>query len=173
MRNLILSLLLLLPFTVAAQESSISQHPIKFGYLSYEAVLKAMPEYEQAQQSIAELRKKYDDEVKRVEDDFNTKYEQFLEGQKSFPKSILQKRQNELQEIMERNIKFKGEARQQLRDNEQQTMGAVRQKLDEAIKRVGQEKGYAFILNTDNGQTPFVNPQMGDDLTEAVKQALR
>jgi len=51
-------------------------------------------------------------------------------------------------------------------------MQAVRQKLDNAINRVGQEKGYAFILNIDNGATPFVNPQLGDDLTEAVKQAL-
>jgi len=118
MRNLLITLLLLLPLTMAAQESSVNQKPIKFGYLSYETVLKAMPEYEQAQQSMADLRQKYDAEAKRVEDDFNTKYEQFLEGQKSFPETILRKRQNELQEMMARNVKFKSEARQQLRQNE-------------------------------------------------------
>ena len=77
---------------------------IKFAYFSYDEVLKAMPEYTTATKSVAELRAKYDAELKRAEDDFNSKYEDFLDGQRSFAPSILRKRQAELQDIMDKNI---------------------------------------------------------------------
>ena len=42
-----------------------------------------------------------------MEDEFNRKYEDFLEGQRDFPQTILQKRQLELQQLMEKNIEFR------------------------------------------------------------------
>jgi len=185
MRRIILSLLLSLPVFAAAQSDSLNvqqptavaataaQPAVRFGYLSYDSALVAMPEYALARQSVAELRAKYDAEVKRVEDDFNTKYEQFLEGQKSFPETILRKRQNELQEIMERNVKFKSEAREQLRLSEEATMQPVHKKLAERIARLGKERGYAFILNTDNNSAPYINPMLGDDLNQTIRLLMR
>ena len=83
---------------------------MKFGFLSYDEVMKAMPEYATMQKNLAELRAHYEAEQQRVEDDFNRKYEEFLDGQASFPKTILQKRQSELQEMLEKNIAFKKES---------------------------------------------------------------
>ena len=45
-----------------------------------------------------------------IRDRFNSKYEEFLDGQRSYAKSILEKRQAELRELMEKNIAFKAEA---------------------------------------------------------------
>ena len=83
---------------------SQAQTTIKYGYLSYQEVLKFMPEYAVAQTKLADLKQKYDNEMKRVEDEFNKKYEQFLEGQKDFAPTILRKRQVELQELIAKNI---------------------------------------------------------------------
>ena len=77
MKKLILFLLLL------ATMPAMAQGELKFGYLSYNVVMQAMPEYAAMQSSMAELREKYEAEQKRVEDDFNKKYEEFLDGQKS------------------------------------------------------------------------------------------
>ena len=66
---------------------------MKFGFLSYEAALQSMGEYALVQKQMADLRTQYEAETKRVEDEFNAKYEDFLEGQREFPKTILQKRQ--------------------------------------------------------------------------------
>ena len=84
-----------------------------FGYLSYETALKSMPQYAEVQQTLAQLREQYQAETLRVEDEFNRKYEDFLEGQRDFPRTILQKRQTELQELMEKNIKFKENSRKE------------------------------------------------------------
>ena len=140
----------------------------KFGYLSYEAVLKAMPEYAKVQADMAQLRSQYEAEQKRVEDDFNTKYEEFLDGQAAFPKTILQKRQSELQELLDRNIAFKKESQRLLAEAEQKQMAPLRQRLDEAIKEVGAEHGYFLIVNTDANATPWLNVDWAENVTEAV-----
>ena len=143
-----------------------------FGYLSYDQVLKSMPEYVITQKKMADLTAQYEAETKRVEDEFNTKYEQFLEGQRDFPPTILQKRQSELEELMEKNIAFKEESRQLLATAEKEAMAPLHEKLAAANQQVGTSRGLAFILNTDQNAVPFINPSMGIDVTEAVLQLI-
>lgn len=61
-----------------------------------------MPGYAIAKHNMDELREKYDAETKRVETEFNAKYEEFLDGQRTYAKTILEKRQAELRELMEK-----------------------------------------------------------------------
>ena len=144
-----------------------------FGYLSYETALKSMPQYAEVQQTLTQLREQYQAETLRVEDEFNRKYEDFLEGQRDFPRTILQKRQTELQELMEKNIKFKENSRKELEDAERQAMAPLRIRLIETLSAIGRERGYAFIYDTDTKALPFINPAQGDDINEAVKELLK
>ena len=103
----------------------------RFGYLSYQAALQSMPDYAIVQQKLDELRQQFQNETLRVEDEFNRKYEEFLEGQREFPQSILQKRQMELQELMDKNLAFKENSRKELEKAEQDLMAPlkIRKKL--------------------------------------------
>lgn len=144
----------------------------RFGYFSFDNVLKSMPDYVMAQRSIDDLRQKYDAEMKRAEDEFNSKYEEFLDVQKDLVPAILRKRQAELQEMMQKNINFKNESRRLLKQAEADAFAPVKNKLYNALTKVGQAQGYAFILNTDGDACPYVNPEMGEDATELIKEAL-
>lgn len=144
----------------------------RFGYFSFDNVLKSMPDYVMAQRSIDDLRQKYDAEKKRAEDEFNSKYEEFLDVQKDLVPAILRKRQAELQEMMQKNINFKNESQRLLKQAEADAFAPVKNKLYNAITKVGQAQGYAFILNTDGDACPYVNPEMGEDATELIKEAL-
>ena len=144
----------------------------RFGYFSFDNVLKSMPDYVMAQRSIDDLRQKYDAEMKRAEDEFNSKYEEFLDVQKDLVPAILRKRQAELQEMMQKNINFKNESQRLLKQDEADAFAPVKNKLYNALTKVGQAQGYAFILNTDGDACPYVNPEMGEDATELIKEAL-
>lgn len=144
----------------------------RFGYFSFGNVLKSMPDYVMAQRSIDDLRQKYDAEMKRAEDEFNSKYEEFLDVQKDLVPAILRKRQAELQEMMQKNINFKNESQRLLKQAEADAFAPVKNKLYNALTKVGQAQGYAFILNTDGDACPYVNPEMGEDATELIKEAL-
>ena len=154
---------------VSAQENNT----MKFGFLSYEAALQSMPDYTLTQKKLADLKAQYQSESKRVEDEFNRKYEEFLEGQREFPKTILQKRQSELQELMDKNIAFKQQGLAELARAEQEAMAPLRIKLIEALGKIGRERGYAFIVDTDQKALPFINPAMGEDINQTVQDALK
>ena len=145
----------------------------RFGFLSYEAALKSMPDYAVVQQKLADLRQQYQDETLRVEDEFNRKYEEFLEGQREFPKTILQKRQTELQELLDKNIQFKENSRKELEKAEQDLMAPLKIRLIETLGNIGRQNGYAFIIDTDVKALPFINPAMGIDLNQQVQNALK
>lgn len=163
-KTLTLLLLALLPLLAGAQT--------RFGYLSYDTVFHAMPEYAAACRTLADLKAKYEAETKRAESEFNAKYEEFLDGQRDFVPSILQKRQAELQDLMERNTAFRDQARQLLAAAERDAFAPIRTRLAQAIARVGRDHGYAFILNTDGNACPYIDPASGDDVTVLVKNAL-
>lgn len=48
---------------------------VKIGYFSYDAAIKSMPEYKATLDSVQAIRKEYEGEAKRAEEEFNTKYE--------------------------------------------------------------------------------------------------
>ena len=154
-----------------AQQDTVSV--VKYGYLSYDEVFQSMPEYATMQANLQTLREKYEAEQKRVEDDFNKKYEEFLDGQAGFPKTILQKRQSELQEMLDKNIAFKKEGLRLLSQAEKEAKAPLKQRLADVLKQVGEARGYAFILNTDCNAAPWMNAAMAEDCTETVKALLK
>ena len=154
---------------ISAQENNT----FRFGYLSYETAIQSMPEYALVQQKMKALQEQFQAETLRVEDEFNRKYEDFLDGQRDFPRTILQKRQSELQELMEKNIQFKEQGRQELADAEREAMAPLRIRLIELLSTIGREKGFAFIYDTDTKALPFLTISFGEDINQTVQDALK
>lgn len=161
------------PAAGAQQATTAAQPVLRFGYFSFEQVFHTMPGYAIAKHNMDELRGKYDEETKRVETEFNSKYEEFLDGQRSYAKSILEKRQAELRELMEKNIAFKAEAARLLKKAEEEAYAPLKAKMNAALQQIGKENGFAFILNTDNNATPYLSAEMGVDITEALKEKMK
>ena len=113
-----------------------------FGYFSYETVLQSMPDLAAVREKMNRLRSQYDAEMKRAEDEFNRKYEDFLEGQEK--------------------------ARELLAKAEAEAMKPLKERLSAAVESVGRQHGYAFILNADNNALPYVDAFVGQNVTAAI-----
>jgi outer membrane protein len=181
-KNLLFLALALVALSASAQQNQtpaeqpaaiVAQPALRFGYFSFEQVFHTMPGYAIAKHNMDELRTKYDEETKRVENEFNSKYEEFLDGQRSYAKTILEKRQAELRELMEKNIAFKAEANRLLKQAEDEAFAPLKAKVNEEAQKMGKEKGFAFILNTDNNAAPYLNAEMGEDITAALEEKLK
>lgn len=157
--------------TMAAQAQD-NAPALKFGFLSYDLALKSMKDYAAVQMRMDSLRSAFNAEMQRVEDEFNRKYEDFLEGQKDFPRTILLKRQTELQEMMQKNIDFKQQLQRELTDTEAQLMAPLRIHLNEAIATIAREQGLVLVINTDANACPFIEPTVGIDVNELVVKKL-
>lgn len=184
MKHTILLLFALLSAaTLSAQEAAqtdtepqdtLSLPAQRFGYLSYNEMLQAMPEYRTVVDQLIELGNTYDTEMERAEEEFTRKFQEFVEGQRTFPDNIMLKRQKELQQLMDQTLQFKEEAKQQLTEEEEALMQPLHQKLRDVMREVGLEHNYPYILNTDNNSYPFLNTtSVAEDCSEYVLEKLR
>ncbi len=160
--------------TQVAEVTQVAQSTIpRFGYISYQEALASMPQYALVQKKMADLRAQYQAETKRVEEEFNRKYEEFLDGQREFPKTILQKRQTELQQLMEKNIEFKANSLKELEAAEKEAMAPLRLRLNDVLREIGIKRGYAFIYDTDTKALPFISLEAGENINLLVQDALK
>lgn len=142
------------------------------GCLSYDEALRFMPQYAIVEKEMADLRQAYDEEMKRVEEDFNQKYEAFLEGRKDFPRTILLKRQNELQQLLQRNVEFKDKGREELAQARKEKLAPLHARLSQAISAIAREHHLAVVVNTDSNACPFIEPSLTIDISNEVKLLL-
>ena len=163
LKKIALLFMLVLPMSVFAQ---------KFGHIKTQEILTIMPEYTKAQTDIQTMQKQYEDEMKRVSDEFTKKYTAYQQEQANLPKNIQERRQKELQELSERGMQMQQDSQQQLQQSWMQMLEPIAKKIDDAIKAVGQEGGYVYIFDLNATNIPFVNETLSTDVTGAVKAKL-
>lgn len=170
--------LIALSLQVYAQEEIASQSQptaaqIKIGYFSYEEALCAMPEYSIAQANLKALRSQFDQEMQNGEKEFSEKYETFIEEQHNMASVIREKRQSELQSMMERNVAFRQEAARLMAQAEKDAMTPLREKLSATIKSIAEERAYIMVVNTDSNACPYLSPTMAEDISTLIIDALK
>lgn len=157
---LVLAAAVTLPFAINAQ---------KFGVVNVESVITAMPDYAKVGEQINEASKRYENEFKKLQEEFDKKYAEFQKLGADEPESIKERRMQELNELAQKMDQFRNTAQQDLQKQQQTLMAPIEQRLVEAIKAVGQEGSYTFILQ-DN-MPAYVGGDV-KDITPDVKAKL-
>jgi outer membrane protein len=164
LKKIALVIMLVIPMSVFAQS-------VKFGQVYSQEIIVLMPEYTKAVSDIQALEKKYQDEMKRTNEEFNRKYQEFQQAvaDGSLPTNIQEKRQKELQDMAERSEQFQQEAYQQLQKTQQELTAPIIKKVDDAIKAVGAEENMALIFDLSRTSIPYVSESLVTDVTAKVK----
>ena len=142
------------------------------GSIRTNTILQNMPQYKAMQASMQALREQYEAEARKSEEEFQRKFEEFLQGKDEFPKTILEKRQNELQSILEANANFRIKVQELLAEAEKSLMTDVRAEMTDAIAVVAQDKGVSIVFDLDNGSVTYILSGLAVDLTADVIQLL-
>ncbi len=131
LKKIALVMLLALPMGVFAQN-------LKFGHINAQEIITVMPEFTKAQNDIQTLEKQLTAELQRTQEEFNKKYQEFQQAiaKDSLPPNIAERRQKELQDMMQRQEQFQQDAQQQMAKAQNDAMAPIYQKLDNAIKAV-------------------------------------
>ena len=157
MKKLIVLLLMILPLGAIAQE-------VKIAFVKTQEVFMAMPEVSGMEKQMADLNEKYRVEFKQK------KYSDFVAQQDSLTENIKLRRMQEIQDIQERMDNFVQVAQQDVQKKQQELLQPIQQKLHEAIQKVGEEKGYTYIIDPAAllytgtnavDATPFVRTKLG------------
>lgn len=163
MKKLIVLLLMILPLGAIAQE-------VKIAFVKIQEVFMAMPEVSGMENKMADLNEKYRVELKQMQDEYQKKYSDFVAQQDSLTENIKLRRMQEIQDIQERMDNFVQVAQQDVQKKQQELLQPIQQKLHEAIQKVGEEKGYTYIIDPAAllytgtnavDATPFVRTKLG------------
>lgn len=163
MKKLIIFLLMMLPLGVFAQESKIA-------IVNTQEVIQAMPEFATMQKQMADMEAKYKNEMQVMLDEYNKKYSDFVAQQDSLTENIKMRRMQELQDMEQRTQNFIQISQQDFQKKQGELFTPIQDKLKNAIKAVGDEKGYTYILdpqivlyqgNTAVDATQFVKAKLG------------
>ena len=167
LKKIALVLMLALPMGVFAQN-------LKFGHINAQEIVSAMPEFAKAQSDIEALDKQLTSELQRTQEEFNKKYQEFQQAiaKDSLPANIAERRQKELQDMMQRQEQFQQDAQQQMQKAQNDAMAPIYQKLDNAIKAVGAAEGVIYIFDLARTSIPYVNESQSINLTNKVKANL-
>ena len=167
LKKIALVMLLALPMGVFAQN-------LKFGHINAQEIITVMPEFTKAQNDIQTLEKQLTAELQRTQEEFNKKYQEFQQAiaKDSLPPNIAERRQKELQDMMQRQEQFQQDAQQQMAKAQNDAMAPIYQKLDNAIKTVGAAEGVIYIFDLARTSIPYVNESQSINLTSKVKANL-
>lgn len=158
--------MLILPFMGASAQS------FKFGHVSAQEVISAMPEYVKAQTELNDLGKKYTDDLKRIQDEFNRKYQEFMQQKDSLPQAIAERRQKELEDMAARQQKAQQDAQEGMQKAQNDKLAPIYQKYDAAVKAIGQQEGFTYIFDLDRTPVAYINDAQSTNITSKVKARL-
>jgi len=187
MKKIFLSIFMALPLCASAQEAipvpttenatvvqqTKAEPSLSIAVFSFDKCWQSMPEVTKVKAEMEVLREQYVAEMKRAETDFNEKYEDFLEQQSKLASSIRNKRQAELQKIMEENLSFKAKSQETLANTEAAKLAPLKDKLQQTIEKVAKEGGYNMVVNRDNYTVPYIDNVRIVDITNTIIAKLK
>jgi outer membrane protein len=154
---------MILPLGVIAQE-------IKIAYVNVQEIFIAMPELSNIEKQLTDLNEKYSQELKSMQDEYQKKYSDYIAQQDSLTENIKLRRMQEIEDLRTRMENFVPIAQQDMQKKQEELYKPVQEKIQGAIKAVGEEKGYTYIMDPqvflytgDNAinATQFVRTKLG------------
>ncbi|MBO4977573.1 MAG: OmpH family outer membrane protein [Muribaculaceae bacterium] len=163
-KKIFLAIALILPMTAMAQ---------KFGVVDVDSIFTAMPEYTQMQTQLEQTSNQYQEEFNRLQEEVTrliTEYQAMAEDANT-PQSIKERRIQEIQERDQRIQQFRNTAQQDIARQQEQLAAPIQQRLTDAIKSVGLEGGYTFILPNEPSLLLYIGTDV-TNVTSAVRAKL-
>ena len=163
MKKLIILLVMFLPFCLKAQQAQ------KIAYVNVGEVMMTMPEADKAEKDLVAFRENLTKELNTMQDEFNKKYQAYVAERDSLTENIRLKRESDLTDLQQRTQNYMQQADSEYKAKQEELFKPIQDKVASAIKAVGDEKGYTFIITPE--VLLYVNPN-AENATAAVKAKL-
>lgn len=157
---------------IALPSLSFAQKALKFGHLNSQDIFQAMPERDSADVKLQKFQKELQDTYEGIQVELNTKYQKFIQEEKTLTDLVKKTRQEEIQSYQERLKQFGDNAQQEIQKKQAELMQPISEKVKKAISDVGKENGFIYIFEMAPGTSILYNSPESVDITSLVKGKL-
>ena len=152
-------MMLCAPLTVFAQ---------KFGHVDAQAVMQSLPEFIKARGEIEALSKQYENDMKAMQDEIQRKSDEYDKSKSTKNATQQQEVETNLQQMIQKFQQAYQDNQQALQKAQQEKMQPIMNKIMTAIKNVGKDGGYVYIMDISTG-IPYISDTLSKDVTNDVK----
>ena len=149
---------------VAILSMAFVLHAQKFGHVTSELLLQAMPEYDSAQVKVQNLRQQYELEIEKIQVEINKKIEEFNQNEATMSNLIKEAKASEIQEMQMRLQNFSQTAQQDLQQQSMVFIQPVMDKARGAIDAVAKEHGLIYVFDLSQGNPVYTSDESLDML---------
>jgi outer membrane protein len=146
-------------------------HAQKFGHVSSDVLVQAMPEYDSARVKLQNLQKQYEVELEQIQVEINKKIEEFNKNEATMSNLIKEAKASEIQEMQVRLQNFSQTAQQDLQQQQGVLIQPVMEKARTAIEAVAKENGLLYVFDLSAGN-PIYTSEESLDILPLVKAKL-
>ena len=153
LKKLFILLIAIAPIAAIAQEA-------KLAYVNSQEIFTAMPELSGIESQFSKKQEEVKKNAEALIAEFNKKAEEFQKSSATASDAVKQDMQKQLQQIEERYQTYQQNSQKELQEMQEKLLSPVHKKIADAIKAVGDEKGFTFIFDVATMQSPivYVNP---------------
>ena len=119
---------------------------LKIGYTNTDYILSKLPEAKQIESELKTHREQLGAQLQSKQQEFERKYQSFIDGQATMTDVVKNDVQSELQELQASIQKFASEAEKSMQNKQIQLLAPVYEKIDGGIKEVAKEKGFSHVF---------------------------
>ena len=162
MKKLILMLMLFMPMATFAQ---------KFGHVNAQEIMASMPEFIKARGEVEAQAKQYDNDLKAMQDEMQRKYEDYEKNKSTMNETKRKETEDSLSQMYQKIQQTYQDNQQAMQKMQQEKLAPITTKLVNAIKNVGKNGGYVYIMDVNSG-IPYVSDTLSKDVTAEGKAEL-
>lgn len=151
LKKLIILFFAIAPLALVAQESKIA-------FVNSQELFGSMPELSSIETQMNTKQEQVKKNAAALETEYNNKMEEFKNSTDEVTEALLMDRQKQIQQIEERYQTFMQNSQKEVQDLQQKLLAPVQEKLQKAIRDVGEEKGYTYILDIASGSIAYHSP---------------
>jgi outer membrane protein len=168
MKNLSKAVIIL--FLIVFTTATFAQVKQKFGHIDSNELLKLMPGRDSATAKITAYSKTLETQLKGMQGELETKYQDYQENEKNYTDLIKQTKQKELQDIQARIEAFQTSAQDDLEKKQNELLKPIIDKAKAAIEKVAKENQFTYIFDAGLGVLLYTDPTQ--DILPLVKKEL-
>ena len=86
--------------------------------------------------------------------------------------NVRQRREQELNDLYNRLQQSYQDNQTALQKAQTEKMSTISEKVLAVVKKIGEEGGYVYIVDTSSGVIPYVSSTLSTDITDQVKKEL-
>ena len=152
--------------------SALAQTP-KFAHINSQELIVLMPEYDEFTSKLDIFINELSEQISSMEKELQDKYTVYQQKNATWPASVLEDKQKEMQSLDQRLAEFRKTAQQEAQAKQQELMLPIIEKAKTTIATIAKRENIVYVFDVSTGPLAYFDEQQSIDLLPLVKKELK